>query len=63
MSLTSHEEIGRFGRVGGGCYEDSCEVVMGDAENGPVEFKLYPTRRYGASDSCVINVYILTGYK
>ena len=33
MSLTYHEEIGRVGRVGRGCYE----------ETAPVEFKLYAT--------------------
>jgi len=26
MSLTCHEEIGRVGRVGRGCYEDACDL-------------------------------------
>jgi len=46
MSLTCHEEIGRVGRVGRGCYEDVGRVDEDVSlrgcyeETAPVEFRL-----------------------
>jgi len=45
MSLTCHEEIGRVGRVGRGCYEDPREDV---ARDGLVKFgERHDTRKNG----------------